>query len=169
MNEEDKNPEKYQPVTDKAKAKAINFLINPENEQDRRVFANIAPQLAHLIPAIESIYDYIDQLLEAPLTINNYEEKEYEKLSDEEKNKISAPNIGFNLDNTLRNKEIRSYTEGILLLSVAQKGKRAEEVAEMIKNMNRPPFNPMAMMGGMFGNKSEDQVKDDNYPNELDG
>jgi len=164
---QDTNPDKYQPITDRAKAKAIEFLYHPKTEQGERVFANIAPQLAHLIPAVESIYDYIDQLLEAPLTINEYEEKEYEKLPEELKQLIKAPNLGFKLDNTLRNVEIRSYTQGLLLLSVAQKGQRASEIADMIKNMNRPAFNPMAMLGGAFGNKSEQEISDDTYPKEL--
>lgn len=154
----DTNPEKYQPITDRKTANAIRWLHEPETEQDIRTGANIPPDLGHLIPAVEIVFDYIEQLTESPLTINDMDETEYLELSEEEKSKIKSPNIGFKIDKTLKNVKIRSYTNDILLLSYAKHGDRAEKISDMIKNKNRPQFNPMGMLAGLAGDRSDEEA-----------
>lgn len=165
---EEKNPDQYQPVTDRAKAKAILWATEPQDEQAIRTFSNIAPILVYVFSAVQAIYNYKKQLMDSDLIINGLSEKEFEKKYPDGLPLGQQPKITFNLNKELIDNQTKALITEMLLLAPASTP-RANLIIDMIKNMNRPAFNPMAMLGGMFGNKSETPVEDeDDYPTTIE-
>ncbi len=153
--EKKEDSDKYQPVTDRATAEVMKFAIKPDNRQDRRVFSHISNQAPFLLSVISPMYDFLESIWEAKLEEDS-----------------ETGEIIFTINNEARNKFIPQILEDLLLLGPAVSGRRVEMLVDMIKNKNRPGFNPMAMLGGGFGNKSETDIMEsddgNNYPTNLD-
>lgn len=165
----EQNPEQYQPVTDRAKAKIMEWASRPTTEQDIMTFSTINPTAVYIFSAIQAINNYKKQLLEPILSQYCNTHKETHKESDLElviekeiyftyekmKCDLSGPII-FEMDTTLRDEPTKELVLKMLLLAVSAHA-RADKFIDMIKNMNRPSMNPMAMLGGLGGNRESDE------------
>ncbi len=142
------NPDKYQPITDRAKAAVMEFGIHPKDRQDRRIFSRIGPNAPYPMAAVGPVYDYIENLLSAEIT--------------------EDPKTG-ELIFTPPKEKTNSFTEKIitdlLLLSPAVNGRRVELAYDMVKNMNRPSNNFMAGLMGL-GDRDEEVITEEVPENE---
>jgi hypothetical protein len=131
------DPTPSSPVIDEAKAKAITWLRRPDNDDEKMVFSDVGAGVPFIMSSLTQIYDYVEQLLTAKINEEN-------------------PRL-FKLDPNVKNSQMRALFSDLLLLSPAQQGKRALLISDMIKNMNRPQFNPMAMLAGLGQNRESDE------------
>ncbi len=149
------DPSKFQPVTDKAKAEAIEWAIRPQNKQDMRTFSSVGGGSPYLLSAVTSIYNYIKQLLEAEIKPYCSIHKEFHSEKEFKPDCKFTGQLSFELDLQKEDMEMKGFIDELLLLSPAVKGRRAETIIDMVKNMNRPSFNPMGMISGMMGGNTE--------------
>lgn len=142
------NPDKYQPITDRAKAAVMEFGIHPKNPQDKRIFSHIGASAAYPMAAVGPIYDYIENLLSAQIT----EDEDTEELI-------------FTPPKEKKNSFTERIIDDLLLLSPAVNGRRVELAYDMVKNMNRPSNNFMAGLMGL-GDRNEEVITEEVPENE---
>lgn len=141
--------DKHQPITDRARAAIMEFGIHPKNRQDRRIFTHINSKAPFPLSMITPYYDFLEQLIDI------------ESIKEDEKGEIY-----FEPNPAKHNDIIPEIIEEILLLGTAVNGKRVEMAYDMVKNMNRPAFNPMAALSGMLGNKTDETITEEVPENE---
>ncbi len=162
----------YSPEIDKAKAQGIEWLYNPKDRKAIRTFTHINPGGPYVFSAYVEEMNYMKQLCEAPMLVQCQTHQTFHKVTEQEDEtskecKLTGL-IDFEINHELEDEVAKNFADNILLLSPAANGKRALTVADMIKNMNRPSFNPMGMLGGMLNGKPEDAPEETQYPDDLD-
>ena len=164
MNKE-QSKQDFHPLVDKAKAEMIKWAHRPKTKQDIRTFASISDRLVFLFASVQSINDYQKQILESPLIINGMPLNVFEEMIKKDPSLDVVESVSIDLDKKLKDEAMESLIEEMLLLSVAADN-RAGKLIEMAKQMNRPSFNPMAMLGGLMANSNESQedlIEEVNY------
>lgn len=171
MSTDDKNPSNQSPELDKAKSEAIIWTIRPKDDQDIKTFSHIQPGSAFILASITQIHDYIEQLLESKMTFECSKCNEYHEETAVEETCELTSKIGYIIDKTVTNSQIKELVDDILLTSVSQGGKRALAIIEMLKNMSRP--SGLGGLMSMFRGQSDeedatqidtnDQEQDDDY------
>lgn len=148
-----------------------------------RTFSSIPRALIAIFSAIQTVYDYIEQLNEGKLLIKGMTEEQWTKAVKEEKDSMSADEyqqllrdgksitqspetngdfglIGMEIDPTLINEYVHTVLLNHLLLSVGA-SKRTDALAGMEKD--RKPQQNNSMMGFMnrilHRNEGPDEVK----------
>jgi hypothetical protein len=167
------------PIEAQAKADAIKWGMNPENEQETRTFAYIGEDGVYCGATITETFDWIASLFKAEISVVDVVEitkkpkwKTLVSLSITELIEYHRylqrrKRIDFTLhEDTIRNEAIHNWMSNFLTLSVAVRGKsnRANVMLETIKDMGRPQQNPFGMLGSMLGDKSEKDMEFDGYP-----
>lgn len=141
MKDKDKSQD-FNPVMDKAKAKAIAWAIKPISEQEKRTFSRIHVEAPYSISVFLHSMDFIEQCLKAEI-----DEGDVRK---------------FTLDKNVRSDFAHKFAASLLEASVAVNGERAKLTIDMIKNMNRPAGNMFGMLGGLM-NQSEEELEEVKY------
>lgn len=154
MSESEPHEDLSQPVTDRAKADALNWAREPRNSQGKRTFAHINGMAAWGIAVFLETMDFVERLLDAEI--------DPEEMVEALKN----PRI-YKMNDKIESPEIHNMVENLLDLSVAVGGKRAEEILKVIKDMARPEHSFLGQIGNLLGDKEETEVEED-YPEEID-
>lgn len=150
------SPGSYSPEFDKAKSSALEWTVQPKNRNDIRTFSHINPVAPYIFSAYIEIMTYRKQLNESPLVYECSACESFHLEENIQENCLLTGEIDTDLDLTIEDKQAKSFVEDILLLSPAVNGKRAINIIDMLKNMNRPS-NGLGNLMGMLGQDQSDE------------
>ena len=134
-------------AVDKAKAKAIEWLIEPSNAKQRHTFARINSTAPYAIASFLNIMDFIEQILSADI-----DESDVRK---------------FTIDDTLRSADCHEFINTLLETSASVTGERAQQVSDMVTKMNHK-HSGMPFLGNLLGQASDEEQIDYDEMDESD-